>query len=58
MTIPNSMPTMNFDLGETADQLRDTVRSFTADEIAARVGTINYDIVTSLLTRSERVYLA
>lgn len=29
-----------------------------ADEIAARVGTINYDIVTSLLTRSERVYLA
>ena len=28
MTIPNSYPTMNFDLGETADQLRDTVRSF------------------------------
>ncbi len=34
MTIPNSYPTMNFGLGETADQLRDTVRSFTADEIA------------------------
>jgi isovaleryl-CoA dehydrogenase len=34
MTIPNSYPTMNFGLGETADQLRDTVRAFTADEIA------------------------
>ena len=34
MTISNSTPSMNFDLGETADQLRDTVRSFTADEIA------------------------
>jgi len=34
MTIPNSYPTMNFGLGETADQLRDMVRSFTADEIA------------------------
>nr|MCW1970557.1 alanine racemase [Anaerolineae bacterium] len=29
----------------------------TTDDIAARVGTINYDIVTSLLARSERVYL-
>ncbi len=34
MTIPNAYPTMNFDLGETADQLRDTVRSFAANEIA------------------------
>jgi isovaleryl-CoA dehydrogenase len=34
MTIPNTYPTMNFGLGEIADQLRDTVRSFTADEIA------------------------
>ena len=34
MSIPNSYPTMNFDLGETAEQLRDSVRSFTADEIA------------------------
>ena len=34
MTISNSTPSMNFDLGETADQLRDTVRSFTADEIS------------------------
>jgi isovaleryl-CoA dehydrogenase len=34
MTIPNSYPTMNFGLGETADQLRDTVRAFTSDEIA------------------------
>jgi isovaleryl-CoA dehydrogenase len=34
MTIPNAYPTMNFGLGETADQLRDMVRAFTADEIA------------------------
>ena len=34
MTIANAYPTMNFDLGETADQLRDTVRSFAANEIA------------------------
>lgn len=29
----------------------------TVDAVAARVGTINYDIVTSLLTRPARVYL-
>ncbi len=34
MAISNQYPTLDFDLGETADQLRDTVRSFTADEIA------------------------
>ena len=32
--IPNSMQTFNFDLGDIADQLRDTVQSFTADRIA------------------------
>jgi len=32
--IPNAMPAFNFDLGETADQVRDTVRSFTADRIS------------------------
>jgi isovaleryl-CoA dehydrogenase len=34
MSISNQYPTLDFDLGDTADQLRDTVRSFTADEIA------------------------
>jgi isovaleryl-CoA dehydrogenase len=34
MTIRNEYPTLDFDLGETADQLRASVRSFTADEIA------------------------
>ena len=34
MTILNTYPTMNFGLGETADQLREMVRSFSADEIA------------------------
>jgi isovaleryl-CoA dehydrogenase len=34
MSIPNIYPTMNFGLGETADQLRDTVRRFASDEIA------------------------
>ena len=32
--IPNTAPAFNFDLGETADALRDTVNSFTADRIA------------------------
>jgi isovaleryl-CoA dehydrogenase len=32
--IPNALPSFNFDLGETADQLRETVRTFAADEIA------------------------
>ncbi|MEM9359192.1 MAG: isovaleryl-CoA dehydrogenase [Pseudomonadota bacterium] len=32
--IPNSMQTFNFDLGDIADQLRDTVQSFTADRVA------------------------
>jgi isovaleryl-CoA dehydrogenase len=34
MTLRNDYPTLNFDLGEVADQLRDTVRGFTADEVA------------------------
>ncbi|QPC41433.1 isovaleryl-CoA dehydrogenase [Kaustia mangrovi] len=32
--LPNDLPSLNFDLGDTCDLLRDTVRSFTADEIA------------------------
>jgi isovaleryl-CoA dehydrogenase len=32
--VPNDFPALNFDLGETADQLRASVRGLTADEIA------------------------
>src|SRR5262245_62869565 len=32
--IANDFPTLNFALGETADQLRDSVRGFTSDVIA------------------------
>ncbi len=32
--IRNSYPTLDFDLGDTADMLRDTVRTFAADKIA------------------------
>jgi isovaleryl-CoA dehydrogenase len=32
--IPNSYPSLDFDLGDTADMLRDSVRSFVADRIA------------------------
>ncbi|WP_420549478.1 isovaleryl-CoA dehydrogenase [Curvivirga sp.] len=39
--IPNSYPGLNFDLGETADMLRDTVRSFASDEIAPRAAEID-----------------
>ncbi|HEV2560560.1 MAG TPA: isovaleryl-CoA dehydrogenase [Rhizomicrobium sp.] len=41
MTIPNSYPTLNFDLGDTADMLRDSVRSFTSDKIAPRADEID-----------------
>ena len=39
--IPNQLPALNFDLGETADLLRDTVMSFSADEIAPRAEEID-----------------
>ena len=39
--IPNEYPTLNFDLGETADMLRDTVRSFTSDNITPRADDID-----------------
>ncbi len=32
--IPNDFPTLNFNLGDTADLLRDSVRSFTSDKIS------------------------
>ncbi len=32
--IPNQYPTLDFDLGETAEMLRGTVQSFTSDEIS------------------------
>ena len=32
--IPNQLPSLNFDLGETADMLRDTVMSFASEQIA------------------------
>ena len=39
--IPNSWPTLDFDLGDTADLLRDSVLSFAADEIAPRAADID-----------------
>jgi isovaleryl-CoA dehydrogenase len=39
--IPNTTPSLNFDLGETADSLRDTVRSFASDEIAPLAAEID-----------------
>ncbi len=39
--IPNEVPSLDFGLGETADMLRDTVRSFTSDEIAPRAEEID-----------------
>jgi len=40
-----SFPTLNFDLGETADMIRDTVSSFAAAEIAPRAADIDRDNV-------------
>ena len=39
--IPNEFPTLNFGLGETADQIRASVRAFTADEIAPIAAAID-----------------
>ena len=39
--IPNTYPTLDFGLGDTADMLRDTVISFTADHIAPRAEAID-----------------
>ncbi len=41
MTIPNTYPGLDFALGETADMLRDTVRSFASDKIAPRADEID-----------------
>lgn len=39
--ISNDFPSLNFDLGETVDMIRDTVRAFTADKIAPRAAEID-----------------
>ena len=39
--IRNSYPTLDFDLGDTAEMLRDSVRSFTSDRIAPRAEEID-----------------
>ena len=39
----SSYPTLNFDLGETADLLRDTVKAFARTEIAPRAADIDRD---------------
>ena len=51
--IPNEIPGFNFDLGETVDLLRDTVRSFSNDEIAPRANLIeqNNDFPKDLWTK-------
>ena len=41
--IPNQLPSLDFDLGETADMLRDSVLSFASDEIAPRAAQIDQD---------------
>ncbi|MGD0143490.1 MAG: isovaleryl-CoA dehydrogenase [Rhizomicrobium sp.] len=39
--IPNEYPTLDFDLGDTADMLRDSVRSFVGDKIAPMAAEID-----------------
>jgi isovaleryl-CoA dehydrogenase len=41
--LANHMPTLDFDLGETRDMLRQQVASFAADEIAPRAAAIDRD---------------
>ena len=39
--IPNQLPALNFDLGDTADMLRDSVMRFSSDEIAPHAEEID-----------------
>ncbi len=39
--IPNQLPSLNFDLGDAADMLRDTVMRFASDEISPRAQEID-----------------
>ena len=41
--LPNQAPMMDFDLGETADLLREAVRNFAAHEIAPRAAALDRD---------------
>ncbi len=41
--IPNEYPTLDFDLGEDADMLRQSISGFAADEIAPRAADIDRD---------------
>ncbi len=41
--VPNRLPSLNFDLGETADMLRGQVEAFAAAEIAPRAASIDKD---------------
>ena len=41
--IRNQLPALDYGLGETADMIRDSVRDFTADEIAPRAAAIDAD---------------
>jgi isovaleryl-CoA dehydrogenase len=41
--LPNRLPGLNFDLGETADMLRESVAGFSAEEIAPRAAAIDRD---------------
>ena len=40
-SLPNRLPSLNFDLGEAADMLRGSVETFAADEIAPRAAEID-----------------
>jgi isovaleryl-CoA dehydrogenase len=41
--IPNNLPSLDFDLGESADMLRESVMNFTADELSPRAEQIDLD---------------
>jgi len=41
MMIPNDYPSLNFDLGDTVEMIRDSVRAFTSDHIAPRAAEID-----------------
>jgi isovaleryl-CoA dehydrogenase len=57
--IPNAYPTLDFDLGDTADMLRDSVRSFVGDKISPLAAEIDQtNVFRAICGRNGRAWPA
>ena len=56
--LPNRLPGLNFDLGETADMLRSQVEAFSAAEIATLRGMTKRNINCPRTSSAGRIFSA